>query len=104
MGAGRILASLRDIWKDHPVVCWLLMQNFWKTIWKKQGRGAGHVKASSLIGQHRRGRQNCDEISGMDEASIRLAMENVNYTPVLSVEGEKEYVDFLTKIEIYKSR
>ena len=38
----------------------------------------------------------------MDEASIRLAMENVNYTPVLSVEGEKEYVDFLTKLKYIK--
>ncbi len=33
---------------------------------------------------------------------IRLAMENVNYTPVLSVEGEKEYVDFLTKLKYIK--
>jgi len=40
--------------------------------------------------------------TGMDEASVRLAMENVNYTPVLSVEGEKEYVDFLTKWKYIK--
>jgi hypothetical protein len=38
----------------------------------------------------------------MDEASVRLSMENVNYTPVLSVEGEKEYVDFLTKLKYIK--
>jgi hypothetical protein len=29
-------------------------------------------------------------------------MENVNYTPVLSVEGEKEYVEFLTKLKYIK--
>jgi hypothetical protein len=29
-------------------------------------------------------------------------MENVNYTYVLSVEGEKEYVDFLTKLKYIK--
>jgi hypothetical protein len=40
--------------------------------------------------------------TGMDEASIRLAMENVNYTPALSVEGEKEYVDFLTQLQYIK--
>jgi hypothetical protein len=31
-----------------------------------------------------------------------MAMENVNYTYVLSVEGEKEYVDFLTKLKYIK--
>jgi len=29
-------------------------------------------------------------------------MENVHYIPVLSVEGEKEYVDFLTKLKYIK--
>jgi hypothetical protein len=38
----------------------------------------------------------------MDETSVRLAMENVNYTPVLSVGGEKEYVDFLNKLKYIK--
>jgi NitT/TauT family transport system substrate-binding protein len=63
----------------------------------------GHVKAIDFIRRHR------DEAikigmkyTGMDEASIRMAMENVNYTPVLSVEGEKEYVDFLTKLKYIK--
>jgi hypothetical protein len=38
----------------------------------------------------------------MDEASVRLAMENVNYTPILSVDGEKEYVGFLAKLKYIK--
>jgi NitT/TauT family transport system substrate-binding protein len=104
MGVGRILASSRDIWKDHPCcvlaadVKFLEMQ-----LEKAKGVVRGHVKAIDFIRQHR------DEAikigmkyTGMDEASIRMAMENVNYTPVLSVEGEKEYVDFLTKLKYIK--
>jgi NitT/TauT family transport system substrate-binding protein len=104
MGVGRILASSRDIWKDHPCcvlaadVKFLEMQ-----LEKAKGVVRGHVKAIDFIRQHR------DEAikigmkyTGMDEASIRMAMENVTYTPVLSVEGEKEYVDFLTKLKYIK--
>jgi len=104
MGVGRILASSRDIWKDHPCcvlaadVKFLEMQ-----LEKAKGVVRGHVKAIDFIRQHR------DEAikigmkyTGMDETSIRMAMENVNYTPVLSVEGEKEYVDFLTKLKYIK--
>jgi len=104
MGVGRILASSRDIWKGHPCcvlaadVKFLEMQ-----LEKAKGVVRGHVKAIDFIRQHR------DEAikigmkyTGMDEASIRMAMENVNYTPVLSVEGEKEYVDFLTKLKYIK--
>ena len=104
MGVGRILASSRDIWKDHPCcvlaadVKFLEMQ-----LEKAKGVVRGHVKAIDFIRQHR------DEAikigmkyTGMDEASIRMAMGNVNYTPVLSVEGEKEYVDFLTKLKYIK--
>jgi NitT/TauT family transport system substrate-binding protein len=104
MGVGRILGSSRDIWKDHPCcvlaadVKFLEMQ-----LEKAKGVVRGHVKAIDFIRQHR------DEAikigmkyTGMDEISIRMAMENVNYTPVLSVEGEKEYVDFLTKLKYIK--
>ena len=104
MGVGRILAFSRDIWKDHPCcvlaadVKFLEMQ-----LEKAKGVVRGHVKAIDFIRQHR------DEAikigvkyTGMDEASVKLAMENVKYTPVLSAEGEKEYVDFLTKLKYIK--
>ncbi len=37
--------------------------------------------------------------TGMDEKTVRLAMDNVKYTYVLSIEGEKEYVDFLSRLK-----
>ena len=104
MGVGRILASSRDIWKDHPCCVLAADVKFLETqLEKAKGVVRGHVKAIDFIRQHR------DEAikigvkyTGMDEASIRLAMENVHYTPVLSVEGEKEYVGFLTKLKYIK--
>jgi sulfonate transport system substrate-binding protein len=104
MGVGKILAFSRDIWKDHPCCVLVADAKFLETqLEKAKGVVRGHVKAIDFIRQHR------DEAikigvkyTGMDEASIRIAMENVNYTPVLSVEGEKEYVDFLTKLKYIK--
>jgi hypothetical protein len=38
----------------------------------------------------------------MDEGTIRLAMENVHYTCIPSVDGIREYVEFLTKLKYIK--
>jgi NitT/TauT family transport system substrate-binding protein len=37
--------------------------------------------------------------TGMDEPTVRLAMKNVNYTYLPSVDGEREYVDFLSRMK-----
>jgi NitT/TauT family transport system substrate-binding protein len=104
MGVGRILASSRDIWKDHPCCVLAADARFLETqLEKAKAVVRGHVKAIDFIRQHREEAIKIGvKYTGMDEASIRLAMENVNYTPVLSVEGEKEYVDFLTKLKYIK--
>lgn len=104
MGVGRILASSRDIWKDHPCCVLAADAKFLEDHMEKaKGVVRGHVKAIDFIRQHREEAIKIGvKYTGMDEASIRLAMENVNYTPVLSVEGEKEYVDFLTKLKYIK--
>jgi NitT/TauT family transport system substrate-binding protein len=104
MGVGRILAFSRDIWKDHPCCVLAADGKFLETqLEKAKGVVRGHVKAIEFIRQHREEAVKIGmKYTGMDEASIRLAMENVNYTPILSVEGEKEYVDFLTKLKYIK--
>jgi len=104
MGVGRILAFSRDIWKDHPCCVLAADAKFLEDHMEKaKGVVRGHVKAIDFIRQHREEAIKIGvKYTGMDEASIRLAMENVNYTPVLSVEGEKEYVDFLTKLKYIK--
>jgi len=101
MGVGRVLAASRDIWKDHPCCVLAADADFLDSRPEKaKGVVCGHVKAIDFIRQHREEAIKIGvKYTGMDEASVRLAMENVNYTYVLSVEGEKEYVDFLTKLK-----
>ncbi len=104
MGVGRVLAASRDIWKDHPCCVLAADADFLDSRPEKaKGVVRGHVKAIDFIRQHREEAIKIGvKYTGMDEASVRMAMENVNYTPVLSVEGEKEYVDFLTKLKYIK--
>ena len=104
MGVGRILASSRDIWKDHPCCVLAADAGFLERhLERAKGVVRGHVKAMDFIRQHREEAIKIGiKYTGMDEASVRMAMENVNYTYILSVEGEKEYVDFLTKLKYIK--
>jgi NitT/TauT family transport system substrate-binding protein len=104
MGVGRILAFSRDIWKDHPCCVLAADAKFLEMhLEKAKVVVRGHLKAIDFIRQHHGEAIKIGmKYTGMDEASIRLAMKNVNYTPVLSVEGEKEYVDFLTKLKYIK--
>jgi NitT/TauT family transport system substrate-binding protein len=101
---GRVIAASRDIWKDHPC-CVLAADEKFLESHPEQAKSVvrGHVKAIEFIRQHREEAIKIGiKYTGMDEASIRLAMENVKYTPILSVEGEKEYVDFLTQLKYTK--
>ncbi len=101
---GRIIASSRDIWKDHPCCVLAADERFLQSSPEKaKAFVRSHVKSIEFI------RKNLEEAvkigikyTGMDEASIRWAMENVNYTPVLNVEGEREYVNFLTTLKYIK--
>jgi NitT/TauT family transport system substrate-binding protein len=103
-GVGRILAFSRDIWKDHPCCVLAADARFLEShLEKAKGVVRGHVKAMDFIRQRREEAiQIGVKYTGMDEASVRMAVENVTYTPVLSVDGEKEYVDFLTKLKYIK--
>jgi NitT/TauT family transport system substrate-binding protein len=104
MGVGRILAFSRDIWKDHPCCVLAADTKFLEDhLEKAKSVVRGHMKAIDFIRQHREETIKIGvKYTGMDETSVRMAMENVNYTPVLSVEGEKDYVDFLTKLKYIK--
>ncbi len=104
MEVGRIVAFSRDIWKDHPCCVLAADTKFLEGQPEKaKALVRGHVKAIEFIRQHREDAIKIGvKYTGMDDASVRLAMENVNYTPMLSIEGEKEYVDFLAKLKYIK--
>jgi NitT/TauT family transport system substrate-binding protein len=101
---GRVIASSRDIWKDHPCCVLAADERFLQSDPENaKGVVRGHVKAIEFIRQNREEAIKIGiKYTGMDETTIRWALKNVNYTPVLSVEGEKEYVDFLTKLKYIK--
>ncbi len=100
MGVGRILLTSNEIWKAHPC-CVLVVNNRFLAERPQDARAVvkAHVEATDFI------KEFPDEAvrigvkyTGMDAATVRLAMKNVNYTYVLSVDGEREYVDFLSRL------
>jgi NitT/TauT family transport system substrate-binding protein len=104
METGRVLAYSRDIWKGHPC-CVLAVDGRFFAAHPEQAKKLvrAHVKATDFIHQNR------EEVlkigvkyTGMDEKTVDLAMQNVHYTYQLSVEGEKEYVDFLSQMKYIK--
>ncbi|MGB9627568.1 MAG: ABC transporter substrate-binding protein [Thermodesulfobacteriota bacterium] len=104
MGVGRVLISSSQIWKDHPCCALVCDERFFETK-RDQAKAMvrAHVKAIDFILRHREDAiQIGIKYTGMDEASVRLSMENVTYTPFLSVEGEKEYVEFLNRLKYIK--
>ena len=104
LGMGRVLAYSRDIWKDHPC-CVLAVDGKFFTAQPEQARKLvrAHVKATDFIHQNREEAVRIGvKYTGMDEKTVTLAMQNVQYTYQLSVEGEKEYVDFLSQMKYIK--
>ena len=101
MGVGRVLLTSGEIWKDHPC-CVLVADNRFLSARPQDARAVvkSHVEATDFINTFP------DEAvrigikyTGMDEPTVRLAMKNVTYTYVLSVDGEREYVAFLSRLQ-----
>ncbi|MCJ7809118.1 MAG: ABC transporter substrate-binding protein, partial [Desulfobulbaceae bacterium] len=104
MGVGQVLLTSGKIWKDHPC-CVLVADNRFLAERPEDVTAMvrAHVEATDFINAFP------DEAvkigvryTGMDEKTVRLAMDNVKYTYVLSIEGEKEYVDFLSHLKYIK--
>ncbi len=104
MGVGRLLISSRDIWKNHPC-CVLVVDNRFlaKHHWEAQALVRAHVKATDFINSHpEEAALIAAQYTGMDMDTIKAAMKRLKYTYALSIEGEKEYVVFLTRLKYIK--
>jgi NitT/TauT family transport system substrate-binding protein len=104
MDVGRVLAFSRELWRDHPC-CVLAVEAKFLEAQPDSARKLvrAHVKATDFI------QQNPEEAvkigvkyTGLDERTITLALKNVRYTYQISVEGEKEYVEFLSQLKYIK--
>ena len=101
MGVGRVLLTSRDIWKDHPC-CVLVASDRFLSERPGDARAVvrAHVAATDFINEFPEEAAKIGvQYTGMDETTVRLAMQNVVYTYVLSMDGEREYVDFLSRMK-----
>ncbi|MBI4775997.1 MAG: ABC transporter substrate-binding protein [Deltaproteobacteria bacterium] len=104
LGVGRNLATSHDIWAGHPC-CVLVSSSVF--LEKASNRVLGvlraHVKATEYIGAYpEEALQIGVKYTGMDAKTVETAMKNVHYTYELNVEGEKEYVEFLSELKYIK--
>jgi NitT/TauT family transport system substrate-binding protein len=104
MEVGRVLAYSRELWKDHPCCVLAAEATFLESrpdSAKKLVRA--HVKAIDFISQNPEEAVKIGvKYTGLDEKTIALALKNVRYTYQISVEGEKEYVEFLSQLKYIK--
>ena len=105
MGVGRVLSTSRKMWEAHPC-CVLVADNEFLRTRPEEAKAIvrAHVKATDYINDHY---EEAVEVgvkySGMDQKTVQLAMKNVNYTYMLSIEGLREYVDFLSHLKYIRN-
>ncbi len=103
-GVGRVLVRSGEIWPDHPCCVLVADQRFLKTRRAEALKMVrAHVRATDFIRRHPEQALAIGvKYTGMDAATVRLAMANVKYTYHISVDGEKQYVRFLAKLGYIK--
>ncbi len=104
MKVGRVLIASGRIWKDHPCCILAVDQRFLQArpqAVKKMVKA--HVQATDFINRHPKEALKIGmKYTGMDADTVRLAMKNVNYTYRLSLDGERQYVEFLSRLGYIK--
>ncbi len=103
-GVGRKLATSAELWPEHPC-CVLVADAAFRGASPEQVRAVvrAHVQATEFIAKNPEEAVRIGaKYTGMDEATVREAMRTVQYTPTLSVAGEREYVKFLTELGYIK--
>ncbi len=100
MGNGRHLLTSHQMWANHPCCVLAADANLLNTSPQKaQAVVRAHVQATDFINQHPdEAVQIGVKYTGMDEAVVRQAMKTVKYTFQLNIDGEKEYVRFLSEL------
>lgn len=104
MGIGRNLATSGTMWPEHPCCVLVADKGFLAgQAAKVRAVVAAHAQATEYIHHHPEEAVAIGVTStGMDEATVRKALDNVNFTCELNVDGEKEYVRFLSELGYIK--
>lgn len=101
---GKNLATSRELWEGHPCCVLVVDAGFLsKHPEKVNAVLRAHIHATDFINNNQ---DKAAEIgvknTGMDRASIDRAMQTVNYTYDLSIDGEKKYVQYLSELGYIK--
>ncbi len=104
LGVGEILLYSKDLWPKHPccvvVVDTRLLSTRPDAV---QGLLKAHVRATNYINGHSDDAASIGaRFTGMDLATVKLAMKNICYQYELDVQGELEYVSFLKRLRAIK--
>jgi NitT/TauT family transport system substrate-binding protein len=103
--AGYILADSGDIWPSHPCCVLVVDTKFLQSNPEiVLAVVKAHVKATALIKEKTdKAVKIAEKYTGMDLETINKAVKSVRYTYDLSIEGEKEYVFFLSELGYIKN-
>lgn len=104
LGLGRVLRASAEIWGGHPC-CVLAVSGGLLAARDPEARALAraHGRAIAFIAAHpEEAADIAVKFTGMDRAVVRAAMLHVAYTAEPSVEGELEYVRFLSSIGYIK--
>ncbi|MCB2187813.1 MAG: ABC transporter substrate-binding protein [Deltaproteobacteria bacterium] len=104
LGVGRVLLASGQIWPDHPC-CVLVADKAFQAQHPGQvpAMVAAHIESTDFIKKNPREALAIGvQYTGMDAATVRLALQSVKYTYAISVQGEKEYVTLLNKMGYIK--
>jgi NitT/TauT family transport system substrate-binding protein len=99
MGVGRRLATSHEMWEGHPCCILAASSDFIsKHPETVKAFVQAHIRATEFIHHHiQEAIQIAMKYTGMDEATIREAINNVSYVTALDISGEAEYVQFLNR-------
>ncbi|MBA2882785.1 NitT/TauT family transport system substrate-binding protein [Desulfosalsimonas propionicica] len=99
-GVGKMLAASKKLWPEHPCCVLVVEKSFMKAHPRIVERTIqAHAKATQYVCHHPdKAAQIAVKYTGMDELTIRKAMQNVHFTTELNIEDAKEYVNFLSEL------
>jgi NitT/TauT family transport system substrate-binding protein len=99
-GVGRMLTVSGEIWEDHPCCVLAIDANFLHVHPETAVSVVkAHIKATNFINGNREEAIRIGaDYSGMEEETIRLAINNINYTSEQATKGAIEYLAFLSSM------
>lgn len=104
LGVGEILRYSRDIWPGHPCCALVAASGFLEAHPAAMEKILkAHVKATDFIlTNFEEAAAIGAEYTGMDLATVKLAMQHIAYQYELNIPGELEYVEFLNELGVIK--